>query len=76
MPCSWVTLPQFSQRGFVLYPEPQLVFLHLQLIVLLEVALEGQELPTLTKQVPPLLWSPLGGGRRIKTFFPTTPRLS
>lgn len=54
--------------------EPQRVFLHLQLIVLVGVAVAGVELPTLTKQVPPLLPSPLGGGR-IKALFPTTLRL-
>lgn len=65
-----MTLPQFSQQGFVLHPETQLVILHLQLIVLLEAAMEGQELPTLTKQVPlcsRLLWV-VGGG--LKPFSP------
>lgn len=52
-----------------------LFFLHLQLIVLVEGAAAGVELPTLTKQVPPVLSSPLGAGR-IKALFPTTPRFS
>lgn len=77
VPCSWGSLPQFSQQllGVCSATEPQHVFLHLQLIVLVEVAVAGLELPTLTKQVPPLLSSPLSSGR-IKALFPTTPKLS
>lgn len=77
VPSSWRTLSQFSQQvsGICAATEPQRVFLHLQLIVLVEVAVAGLELPTLTKQVSPLLTSPLGGGRII-ALFPTTPRLS
>lgn len=74
VPCSWGTLPWFSQHGFVPPLSHSVFFIHLQLIVLVEAA-EGLELPTLTKRVPPeALGSGLlqGGGRGIRAFFPTT----
>lgn len=61
VPCSWVTLPRFSQQGFAPPLSHGVFFLHLQLIVLVEAAAEGLELPTLTNRVPPPgLWSPPG----------------
>lgn len=53
VPHTWVTLPQFSWQ--------EVVFLHLQLTALVEAAVEGLELPALTKQVPHVLWPPRGG---------------
>lgn len=73
MPCSWELQLSQSVLRICAVTEPQHVFLHLQLIVLEGAAVQCEELPTLTKQVPPLLSSPLGSGR-IKAPFPTTLR--
>lgn len=73
VPCLWEL--QLSQPVLEICPVTKLqcVFLHLQLIVLVGAGVYHVELPTLTKQVPPLLSSPLGSGR-IKAPFPTTLR--